>query len=128
MEHDEVLGLGGGFEADHGALHALVGGEAEDWVSRVTWSASARRAGASTSAGSKVSASRARRRLALMAKLAARASAGGAAHAGFGEEAEQRGVVFVDRAQGVFHLGEGAGRGWCCRMRCCSSAKSEVSE
>ncbi len=29
-------------------------------------------------------------------------------HAGFGEEVQQRGVVLVDLAQGVFHLGEGA--------------------
>ena len=43
-----------------------------------------------------------------MAKLAAMASAGGAAMPALGEEAQQRGVVLVDLAQGVFHLGEGA--------------------
>ena len=48
-------------------------------MSRVTWSTSARRGAFSISAGSKVSASMARRRLALMAKPAAEASAGGAA-------------------------------------------------
>ena len=77
------------------------------WVSRATWSASARARRVSISSGSKVSASMARRRLALMAKLAAMASAGGAAMPDLGEEVEQRGVVLVDLAQGVFHLGEG---------------------
>ncbi len=42
-----------------------------------------------------------------MAKLAATASAGGGGHAGLGEEVEEGGVVLVDLAEGVLHLGEG---------------------
>ena len=49
------------------------------WVSTATWSAVARAKRAAISAASKLSASMARRRLELMAKLAAMASAGGAA-------------------------------------------------
>ena len=42
-----------------------------------------------------------------MAKLAARARAGGGGHAGLGEEVQEGGVVLVDFAEGVLHLGEG---------------------
>ncbi len=49
----------------------------------------------------------ARRRLALIAKRAAEASAGGADMPVFGEKVEQRGVVLVDLAEGLLHLGDG---------------------
>ena len=49
----------------------------------------------------------ARRRLALMAKRAARGEGGRRGHAGFGEEVEEGGVVLVDLAEGVLHLGDG---------------------
>ena len=62
-----------------------------------------------------------------MAKLAVRASAGGAATFGFGEEVEQRGVLFVDAHERAFDFGEGLVED-ALRMRCCSSAKSEVRE
>ena len=76
----DAVACGGGFEADHGALHALVGGEAEEWVSSGVLVDFRRGRGGTRSRRGRSFRLRGRgARLALMAKLAARARAGGAA-------------------------------------------------
>ena len=98
---------GGGFEADHGALHALAGGvaeelgvegdlvgfgAAEEGFDRVGVEGfgleGAAEAGVDGEAGGE-------------------GEGGRRGHAGLGEEVEEGGVVFVDLAEGVLHLGEG---------------------
>jgi len=70
-----------------------------------------------------LSASMARRRLALSAKLAATASAGGAAMPDSVRKRSREAWSPVYLAQGLLHLGEGLRSRMVLRMRCCSSAK-----
>ncbi len=77
-------------------------------VSMVTWSAEARARRAASSFGVEVFGLDGAAEAGVEGEVGGDGEGGGRGHAGLGEEAEERGVVLVDLAQGVFHLGEGA--------------------
>ena len=77
------------------------------WVSRGIWSASARLRRVSISAGSKAVGLDGAAEAGVDGEAGGGGEGGRRGHAGLGEEVEEGGVVFVDLAEGVLHLGDG---------------------
>ncbi len=98
---------GGGFEADHGALHALAGGEAEELgVEGDLVGFGAGEEGFDLG-GVEVVGLDGAAQAGVDGEAGGEGEGGRRGHAGFGEEVQERGVVLVDLAEGVLHLGEG---------------------
>ena len=100
--------VGGGFEADHGALHALAGGEAEDGdVEGDLVGGGAGEQGFDLG-GVELVGFEGAAEAGVDGEAGGEGEGGRRGHAGLGEEVEEGGVVLVDLAEGVLHLGEGA--------------------
>ena len=78
-------------------------------VSRATWSAAARRKSACDLGGVEGLCLDGAAQAGVDGEVGGDSEGRRRGHAGFGEKVEQRGVVLVDLAQRVFHLGQGAG-------------------
>ena len=98
---------GGLFEADHGALHALACVEAEDGGIKGDLIAAGAGEEVFDFGGVEGVGLDGVAEAGVDGEVSGERECGRCGHAGFGEEVEQGGVVFVDFAEGVLHLGDG---------------------
>ena len=110
VEDGEVLRrleLGGGFEADHGSLHALVGGVAEEVVVEgdVIDLGAAEEAG--ELGGVEGFGFEGAAQSGVDGEAGGDGEGGGSGDVGLTEEVEQGGVLFVDADERIFNFGEG---------------------